>query len=181
MDTFAVCYQAILLEKVAERSRKLWLTILLGLLLPAGNAVAQVSADSIAVPDSVYSIQSVPSDSISAPLMGETVAEASDTVPARRKNDLDAPVIYESADSMVWNNGGYASLYGEGKVNYQNVELTAAVIKMQMDSSLVHADGVRDSSGSYMGTPVFKDGSTPYQLQLQDGERLYQRDNYPAG
>ena len=163
MDTFAVCYQAILLEKVAERSRKLWLTILLGMLLPAGNAVAQVSADSIAVPDSVYSIQPVPSDSISAPLMEESVAEASDTVPARRKNDLDAPVIYESADSMVWNNGGYASLYGEGKVNYQNVELTAAVIKMQMDSSLVHADGVRDSSGSYMGTPVFKDGSTPYE------------------
>lgn len=151
------------MEKVAERSRKKWLPILFGLLLPVGNAVAQVSADSTAVTDSVFSLQTSLPDSVIITNAGDSLAGTADTVPARRSNALDAPVIYESTDSMVWNYGGYASLYGDGKVNYQNVELTAAVIKMQMDSSLVYADGVRDSSGSYKGTPVFKDGSTPYE------------------
>ncbi|MGX8690330.1 MAG: LPS-assembly protein LptD, partial [Bacteroidaceae bacterium] len=114
--------------------------------------MAQVATDSIVGMDSVNVY--VPSDSL---------VSTADSVPARRSNALDAPVIYESTDSMVWNYGGYASLYGDGKVNYQHVELTAAIIKMQMDSSLVYADGVRDSSGSYQGTPVFIDGSTPYE------------------
>ena len=124
---------------------------MLGLLLPAGKAVAQASADSIAVTDTVPAAVAQPNDSVPA-------------TPYKKKKDaLDDPVIYESEDSMVWNYGGYASLYGNGKVNYQNVELTAAVIKMQMDSSLVYADGISDSSGTWTGTPVFIDGSTPYE------------------
>ena len=80
----------------------------------------------------------------------------------RVKDALDDPVIYESKDSMTWIRGGYASLFGEGKVNYQNIELTAAVIRMQVDSSLVYADGVQDSTGEWIGAPVFNDGNTPY-------------------
>jgi hypothetical protein len=123
------------------------------MLLTAGNAVAQVSADSLAVTDP-------------APAARDTVSAATDSVPSgpkQKKDALDDPVFYQSNDSMVWNNGGYASLYGNGQVNYQNVQLKAAVIKMQMDSSLVYADGVCDSSGVWSGTPVFVDGSTPYE------------------
>lgn len=139
-------------QQVAEKFRKLWIPVLFGLLFNTGASMAQVATDSIVGMDSVNVY--VPSDSL---------VSTADSVPARRSNALDAPVIYESTDSMVWNYGGYASLYGDGKVNYQHVELTAAIIKMQMDSSLVYADGVRDSSGSYQGTPVFIDGSTPYE------------------
>lgn len=81
----------------------------------------------------------------------------------RQRDALDAPVIYESSDSMIWNRGGYASLFGDGKVNYEDIQLTAAIIKMQVDSSLVYADGVQDSLGKWSGTPVFNDGSTPYE------------------
>lgn len=132
---------------MTEKLRKALLPILFGLLFSAGNVKAQIPADSIAGADSVSVSQSLPADS----------------VPKRKSNALDAPVIYESKDSMVWNSGGYASLYGSGKINYQKVQLTAAVIKMQMDSSLVYADGVRDSSGQFTGTPVFIDSSTPYE------------------
>ena len=135
-----------------RKTRKLLLPILLGLLLPTGKAVAQAAVDSIAGADSVYSALPVESAKDSIP-----------SGPKKKKDALDDPVIYESKDSMVWNNGGYASLYGDGKVNYQNVQLTAAVIKMQMDSSLVYADGVCDTSGVWSGTPVFVDGSTPYE------------------
>ena len=138
--------------------------MLVGLLLSAGNVKAQIPVDSIAGTDSVYVSQPVAADSVSAPLIPDSLAAVRDSVPKRRSNALDAPVIYESTDSMVWNSGGYASLYGTGKVNYQNVQLTAAVIKMQMDSSLVYADGTRDTvTGEPVGTPVFLDGNTPYE------------------
>ena len=139
--------------------------MLFGLLFSAGNMNAQTPVDSIPGADSVSIRQSLPADSVSTSPVSDSLAAvtAADSVPKRRSNALDAPVIYESKDSMVWNTGGYASLYGSGKVDYQNVQLTAAVIKMQMDSSLVYADGARDSSGNYVGTPVFMDGSTPYE------------------
>ena len=79
------------------------------------------------------------------------------------KQPLDAPVIYEASDSIVFTKGGYAHLYGNGKVNYQNIELTSAVISMNMDSSTVYAHGVEDTAGVATGLPVFKDGETPYE------------------
>ena len=149
---------------MTEKLRKAWLPILLGLLFLAGNVKAQIPAPSIAGADSVSIRQSLPADSLNTSLAKDSLSSAvTDSVPKRKSNALDAPVIYESKDSMVWNSGGYASLYGNGKINYEKVQLTAAVIKMQMDSSLVYADGVRDSSGQFTGTPVFIDGSTPYE------------------
>lgn len=144
---------------MAQIIRKTWIPIVIGLLFPAGNVLAQVHTDSIVGIDSIHVAQNLPADSLK-----DTVAVAkSDSVPPRRNNALDDPVIYESKDSMVWNYGGYASLYGNGRVEYQNVVLTAGIIKMQMDSSLVYADGVRDSTGEWEATPVFMDGNTPYE------------------
>lgn len=84
-----------------------------------------------------------------------------DTVP--KKQPIDAPVVYEASDSIVFTKGGYAHLFGSGKVNYQNIELTSALITMNMDSSTVYARGVADTTGVEQGTPVFKDGETPYE------------------
>lgn len=89
---------------------------------------------------------------------------AADT--AKKKEPLDAPVIYEASDSIVFTKEGYAHLYGEGKVNYQNIELTSAVISMNMDSSTVYARGVADTTGVETGTPIFKDGETPYESKI---------------
>lgn len=112
-----------------------------------------VSSDSVRISqaDSVIVQDSILTDSLSAD------SASSDNKP------LDAPVAYLSKDSMVWIMGGDASLYGESQVNYQNIQLTAAVIRMQIDSSLVYADGVQDSLGDWQGTPVFTEGSTPYE------------------
>lgn len=91
-----------------------------------------------------------------------------DTISPKGKKEqaLDAPVIYECNDSIVFTNGGYAYLYGKGKVNYEQIELTADVITMNMDSSTVYATGVVDTAGVMQGKPVFKDGSTPYESQI---------------
>ena len=89
---------------------------------------------------------------------------AADTT--KKKEPLDAPVIYEASDSIVFTKEGYAHLYGEGKVNYQNIELTSAVITMNMDSSTVYATRVTDTAGVETGSPIFKDGETPYESKI---------------
>ena len=79
------------------------------------------------------------------------------------KDAIDAPVYYECTDSMVWSRTGNAYLYGAGKVTYDKIELTANIIKLNMDSSVVHASGSIDTTGMASGLPVFMDGGTPYE------------------
>lgn len=100
-------------------------------------------------------------------LITDTVAvDTTVTIQPVKKQPLDAPVVYEANDSIVFTQGGYAHLYGQGKVNYEKIELTADVITMNMDSSTVYATGVTDTLGVMQGKPVFKDGETPYESQI---------------
>lgn len=74
------------------------------------------------------------------------------------------PVMYTATDSITFEHGSSrANLYGNGKVNYQNLELTADIISMSLDSSLVHAVGRTDSLGYKTGEPVFKQGEDQYE------------------
>ncbi|MBR4434357.1 MAG: LPS-assembly protein LptD, partial [Bacteroidaceae bacterium] len=84
-----------------------------------------------------------------------------DSADAKKKEVVDAPVQYESKDSMVWTKDGNAYLYGSGKVNYQSIELTAERITVNIPKSEVYAEGVKDSTGTETGRPVFKEGQTP--------------------
>ena len=78
---------------------------------------------------------------------------------------LEAPVVYESKDSMVWYKNGNAYLYGSGQVNYQKIELKANEITIDLETSTVYAQGTTDSLGAVKGRPVFADGGTPYESQ----------------
>ena len=108
-------------------------------------------------------IDSLHRDSLALDSLGMDSLAADTT---KKKEPLDAPVIYEASDSIVFTKEGYAHLYGEGKVNYQNIELTSAVITMNMDSSTVYATGVTDTAGVETGSPIFKDGETPYESKI---------------
>lgn len=89
---------------------------------------------------------------------------AQDTLKSKKKKqELNAPVTYEASDSIVFTQGGFAHLYGKGKVNYEKIELESEIITMNMDSSTVYARGKVDSLGAVTGAPVFKDGETPYE------------------
>jgi len=167
---------------VLERIKKVVPIFLVGLFTVPAGALAQYAADSssVVLPDSLsgetlylpadtigqYPLNdSLPDTDIREIIPDSVIAAGPDSIQSRppKKDALDDPVAYESNDSMIWTRGGYASLFGDSKVNYQQIELTAAVIKMQVDSSLVYADGIRDTTGEWLGTPVFKDGSTPYE------------------
>lgn len=83
----------------------------------------------------------------------------------KKRDDLEAPVVYQSQDSMVWYKNGNAYLYGSGQVNYQNIELKANEITIDLDNSIVYAQGTTDSLGDVTGRPVFADGDTPYESE----------------
>ena len=93
----------------------------------------------------------------------ETALVSVDSIARKKKQPLDAPVTYEATDSIVFTEGGFAHLYGDGKVNYEKIELKSEVITMNMDSSTIYARGVIDSMGVSSGLPVFTDGGTPYE------------------
>lgn len=83
-------------------------------------------------------------------------------VPANKKAPLDAPVDYQASDSIVFLGNNQAVMYGKGVVKYEDIQLDAAVIRMDLDSSLVSAVGRKDSVGDMEGDPVFKDKSGEY-------------------
>lgn len=82
-----------------------------------------------------------------------------------KRDELDAPVVYQSQDSMVWYKNGNAYLYGSGQVNYQNIELKANEITIDLETSTVYAQGTTDTLGAVTGRPVFADGDTPYESE----------------
>lgn len=81
----------------------------------------------------------------------------------RDANDIKAPVNFSAKDSMVISKGNSAHLFGESSVDYEDLKLNSAQIRMNLDSSTVYANGVIDSLGVVNGSPVFKDKSGEYE------------------
>ena len=88
-----------------------------------------------------------------------------DSLNRQKKNGIDAPVRYSANDSLTYEAAtGRAHLYGDSHVEYQNMDLKSERIFMVLDSSLVHATGIRDTiTGRLVNTPVFKMGSDEYE------------------
>lgn len=132
--------------------------LLFVLLLLSGEAVSQRRGRGM-IPRSQQSDSLQNGDT----LLNDSLRKDTIIPPPPKKDGLDAPVAYEANDSIVFTQGGYAHLYGDGKVSYPGADLEAAIITMNMDSSTVYARGVEDSLGVMQGTPVFKDGETSYE------------------
>ncbi len=82
----------------------------------------------------------------------------------QKKSALAAPVHYQSNDSMVMMANGTAYLHGKGELKYENMELQSDYIRMNLDSSIIYAQGVYDSLDyEWKGKPVFKDGKDSYE------------------
>ncbi|MDD3063942.1 MAG: putative LPS assembly protein LptD [Massilibacteroides sp.] len=113
--------------------------------IPLVDSLGVIPVDSLEVV-SVDSLHVVPEDSIT-----------------KKKSGLEAPVSYQAKDSIVMTAGNWAYLFGEGDVKYQNIELTAEEIEMNMDSSIVFATFALDTAGLEFGYPLFKEGEQQYE------------------
>jgi hypothetical protein len=94
--------------------------------------------------------------------VADTLALPADTTP-KKANPLEAQVSYQAEDSIVMTAGNNAYLYGQGKVNYQDIELQSEYIRIDMDSSLVYATFALDTAGQAFGHPIFKQGAEEYE------------------
>ncbi len=110
-----------------------------------------------------------PSDSLSQhmPLVDSTATDSSYTVSFRISNDaLDEEVDYGTNgpnDSIKFD---YAKsvvyLYGDAYLNYGTMALKAGYIRINLDSNILLATGIKDSSGKLVRPPNFKDGDQAF-------------------
>lgn len=147
------------------------------LIMPADASVA--ASDSVGgeiVADSIsgLSVDSLRVDSLRGKDVLSSVepgdaAGRGDSVPRRpsrirrEKVDLDHQVVFESKDSMVMVGRNMTYMYGEGQIDYGDLKLNAAEIRLDMDKSEVYACGREDSVGEMQGVPVFEEGGTSYE------------------
>lgn len=89
----------------------------------------------------------------------------SDTLKRKSKPPIDGPVNSSASDSIIYSmDGKKAYLFGNAKVTYQKLELTAARIDFNMETKEAFAYGSLDSAGKVMGKPIFKEGNDVYNM-----------------
>ncbi len=113
-------------------------------LLPADSALDSLALDSL-------TLDSLALDSLQQ-----------DSIPKRR-SPLDGPVSYNAVDSMTFDlQARKVYLYGEATAIYEDIELKADYIEINMDSKEIYATGLPDSTGEIAGTPIFKQGEQQF-------------------
>lgn len=110
----------------------------------------------------------LPTDSLYAPPL-DTINNSADTTGnalPQKKSAIEAVINYQANDSIVLWGNGTVFLHGASDVKYQTMELTSNYIRVRMDSSLIFARGVLDTTtGDWTGQPVFKDGKDQFEAK----------------
>ena len=163
----AIHTDSLLTELRADSVAKLTQQLLDSLGLSADSLMQQGDSTAFSHLDSLKNLYGKQTDNSKAVQWNDSVAAAEDSIRASKKESpLEAPVEYTAEDSVVFIMGKKnAYLYGDAKVNYTNIELKSEQIQMNMDSSIVHAVGVRDTLGKLSGTPIFKEGDDTYESE----------------
>lgn len=112
-------------------------------------------------------------DSIPDPAAGQR--SLSDTIPARPapvdsiqvvSNGIETTIKYYAEDSIITRTSTNVTyLYGKAYILYGDVKLEAAQITIDRDNNELKANGVQDSTGSWIGLPVFQDGGQTYETR----------------
>ena len=141
----------------------------------AFNALSQEEKDSL-FSAQVDSLISLKADSLDRPQRDSLAADslAADTMrrdtvkkPRPAGAFLDDPISGKNTDSLVYDvRNKLVYIYNQGDVTYQNSNLKADFMRIDMNSKLVHAYGKPDSlEGKPIVTkPEFSDGSASYQM-----------------
>lgn len=84
---------------------------------------------------------------------------------ASKQSSLDDIVDFVAQDSLVFEAGNMAFLYGKSVVNYQDIQLDADQIELDLNNNTVFAIGRADSLGEVIGSPIYKDTSGEYESE----------------
>ena len=114
-------------------------------------------------------IKGKPSDSLVNALTADTtgITPPADTLvnfPAERPSDINTTIDYSSRDSMYFDLATQnLFLYGEAKVSYGDIKLSADQIVVNWQAKTIRAIYSTDSTGAKVGKPVFQDRDEVYE------------------
>lgn len=98
------------------------------------------------------------------PVVNDSIPIANDSIP---KPVLEATITYSAIDSIIPDfENQKVYMYKGGVVNYQTIELKADYIVLDLANKEVYAEGLPDSTGTKVGTPVFKDGEEEFESKI---------------
>lgn len=128
------------------------------------NLKAQVGSTK---PDSLTNIQNR-ADSL---LINE-VPTRNDTLPGTRDslkvnvNGIETTISYYAVDSIITKTKTNTTLlYGDARIEYGTINLRAAEIIIDRNTNELIARGVQDSTGVWVGRPIFKDAQGIYETE----------------
>ena len=86
------------------------------------------------------------------------------TAKGRKHKALDARVSYKSVDSLTFFlDNKDVFLYNKAEVNYEKMNLQSGFMKVNFDTKMLYAIGLKDSLDTVRQNPVFKEGSEEYK------------------
>ena len=126
------------------------------------DTLPRALADSLSVP----SPDSLSTDSVS---LAETQRRADSLARAQRRararSTFDDIIAYKAQDSMVLIGKNLTYLFGPSTVDYKDKGMDANFMRLNLDSNLVYAHYVLDSTGKGTAYPKFRDGGESYEAK----------------
>lgn len=85
--------------------------------------------------------------------------------PAQTRSQLDAKVISNAQDSVVYSiKDRRVRFYGKATLDYKNQNFKAEFIDLDLTQRQLYAKGLTDSTGNTTGDPVFTEGDEKYTM-----------------
>lgn len=83
-----------------------------------------------------------------------------------KKPIIEAPIVYNASDSIIVSfDGQKVYLYNNAIVTYQQIELTAYYIELDLETKEIYAEGIMDSTETLVQKPLFKQGAEEYESE----------------
>lgn len=133
--------------------------------LPDSPRIARMITDSDTI-SSDKMIQQPDSLSLVNPAVMDSLNLASADTLTEKPPVLEDEIQYNATDSIITDlENQKVYLYKDGVVTYQTIELKADYIALDLNTKEIYAEGVADSTGTKVGTPVFRDGQEEFESQ----------------
>jgi len=155
---------------ILKRKLVIYLFLLIGLCANA-QETPKLVIEELDFPDSLISISP---DSLAIPAISDSLALPADSLLAdtlqaqakEKKPVLEATINYNAQDSIIVAlDGQKVYMYKGGVVTYENIELQADYIILDLNTKEVYAEGLPDSVGVMQGNPIFKDGTDEFECK----------------
>lgn len=135
----------------------------------ATDTISRVISDTLLTDSIPSKADTLPhSDSLrpkTLPTSIDTTASTSDTARRKAKTPLEGPVYAQQEDSLVYDvRTKELTMYKRGQVKYTEMQIDAAMIRLNLDSNNVEARGEFDTITQKYERPTFKEGEANYEL-----------------